>query len=121
MSNQSLVRSRGFPLAGALGVLFCAVAATGCTATLGAEPVYVSSEADITVVAAPPVNVVAYPREYYGGTTVYLVDGRWYRRSADRWVVYRREPVELGRRRVVIERSRNHPVRRDRDDHGYYR
>ena len=49
-----------------------------------------------------PPHVEVYPREYYGGHVVYLVDDRWYYQDGPRWVYYQREPEPLVRRRVVI-------------------
>jgi hypothetical protein len=83
--------------------MLSAVLCAGCLATVQAEPVVWDADAEVVVDTAP-VNIETYPREYYGGRVVYLVDGRWYYRSGPRWVTYRREPVELGRRRVVVER-----------------
>ena len=87
----------------ALGAGFCALATSGCMATLRAEPPVVVADADIEVVEAPPVNIETYLRESYGGADVYLVGGRWYRRSGNGWGAYRSEPAELGRRRVSVE------------------
>lgn len=91
-------------LSGALG---------GCYASAGAyaEPEYVEVE---TV----PTHVEVYPRYYYGGRTVYLVDGRWYYRRGPRWVYYRDEPAELHRHRVYVERVPRAPAhRRERHYH----
>ena len=104
---------------GFIAAAFMALGTTGCMATIDAEPAYlVTSEAPVAAAEAPvvyvqaaPVNIEAYPREYYGGRYVYLAGGRWYSRSPRGWVVYHREPVELGRRRVVIERAPRAPQR----------
>jgi len=86
---------------GLLAILSSALGA-GCTASVQADPVVVATDAEV-VVDTVPVNIETYPRGYYEGV-VYLVDGRWVYRSGGRWVTYRREPVELGRRRVLVER-----------------
>jgi hypothetical protein len=100
-------------LFGFIAAAFTALGTTGCMATVDAQPAYVvtseapvvTSEAPVVYVQSAPVNIEAYPREYYGGRYVYLADGRWYSRSPRGWAVYHREPIELGRRRVVIERA----------------
>jgi hypothetical protein len=107
-------------LLGFIAAAFMALGTTGCMATVDAQPAYVvtseapvvasetpvvASEAPVVYVQSAPANIEAYPREYYGGRYVYLAGGRWYSRSPRGWVVYHREPVELGRRRVVIERA----------------
>ncbi|MEO7332293.1 MAG: hypothetical protein ABI193_27200 [Minicystis sp.] len=88
----------------------CVAFTAGCTAVVRSEPVTVRSqpatvytESDVVWADREPVIVESYPREYYAGFDVYLVDGRWYRRHGNRWQVYRTEPTELGRRRTVIE------------------
>jgi hypothetical protein len=96
-------------LLGAIAAIACAFGATGCVAAVEAEPVYYASgpavvDEQVAWVDAP-ADVETYPCETYGGTTVYLVSGRWYARSPRGWYYYRREPVELGRRRVVYESS----------------
>lgn len=95
------------PRSAAMGLVAIAAIAfgAGCTATVQTEPVYADADAEVAVDTVP-VNVYTYPHEYYGGRTVYLVDGRWYYRSGPRWVTYRREPVELGRRRTFVEHRR---------------
>jgi len=78
--------------------------ATGCTATFVPKPVAVETYTEPVLVRAElvPTDIYGYPRTYYGGTYVYLVDGRWYRPTDRGWMVYRREPTELGRERHYI-------------------
>jgi hypothetical protein len=54
-------------------------------------------------VESAPVEVESYPSYAYGGSSVYLVDGRWYRQSAGHWGVYRDEPRALATVRVSYE------------------
>ncbi len=84
-----------------------ALAAAGCEATFTpAEPV-VTYYGGATLAPAPavPVDIWAYPRVYYGGSYLYLVDGRWYQPTPSGWMTYRREPVELSRARTRIYAS----------------
>jgi len=76
-------------------------------------------------VETAPVEIESYPSYAYGGGSVYLVDGRWYRQSAGRWVVYRDEPHALASVRVSYQakygrnyrpRARAVPVRPHRPD-----
>jgi hypothetical protein len=106
----------------ALTIWSLACTSAGCYATAGAY-----TEADYVEVDTVPTHVEVYPRYYYGGRTVYLVDGRWYYRRGPRWVYYRNEPVELHRHRVYVQRAprapyhhrarphRRHRPARDRD------
>src|SRR4051812_17382418 len=66
---------------------------------LGACTVYTHDEAharvydyDATTVQAAPVNIETYPTVEYRGSPAYLVQGRWYYRHQNRWVVFNREP-----------------------------
>jgi hypothetical protein len=79
--------------------------ATGCTATFTPEPVVVAYDAPVAAAEVVPYDIYAYPRVYYGGTYVYLVNGRWYFPSARGWMVYRQEPHELRRYRAEIHRA----------------
>lgn len=99
----------------ALSLAWLCGALGGCYASAGAyaEPAYVE-------VDTVPTHVEVYPRYYYGGRTVYLVDGRWYYRRGPRWVYYREEPVELHRHRVYVERAPRAPARRHQERH-YHR
>ena len=74
-----------------------ATLAMGCTTGAYGE---VAVEYPAVHAEVVPSNIHYYPRTYYGGRTVYLVDGRWYYPHRNTWVVYRREPVELQRYRV---------------------
>ena len=66
---------------------------------------YVEAEPAVVYTETVRVNIETYPHESYRGADVYLVGGRWYRHSGNRWQNYRTEPVKLGRRRVEIERK----------------
>ena len=79
----------------ALGTVGCVARATTATAVVVDEPV--------VEVATVPVLIESYPRHYYRGTYVYLVDGRWYYRASGRWVAYRSEPQALASGRVSYE------------------
>jgi hypothetical protein len=80
--------------------------ASGCTATFTPEPVaVVTYEVPVVQAEVVPYDIQRYPRVYYGGTYVYLVEGRWYFPTARGWMVYREEPRELGRYRTQIERG----------------
>jgi hypothetical protein len=97
-----------FSLLSRAGLLALTLLPLGCYATAGAEvePVYV--EADYV-----PPHVEVYPRYYYRGRTVYLIDNRWYFRRGPHWVYYREEPPELHRHRVYVERAPRAPDRRE--------
>lgn len=84
----------------ALGAL--ALGSAGCVARAytGAAVVY---EEPTVEVATVPAEIEYYPRHEYNGTAVYLVEGRWYHHSHDRWVVYRAEPRALASVRVSYE------------------
>ena len=103
MSLSNLFSSH-FACAGLLAIASTALG--GCVATVQAEPAVVDADTEV-VVDTVPVNIETYPRYSYEGRVVYLVDGRWVYRSGPRWVTYRREPVELGRRRVERHHHRD--------------
>ena len=67
---------------------------SGCVAhaTTGAAVVVDEPEVDVETV---PVAIESYPRYYYGGDYVYLVDGRWYHHRHGHWVTYTVEPRPL--------------------------
>jgi hypothetical protein len=67
---------------------------TGCVARATTGAVVVVDE-PVVEVATVPVMIESYPRHYYRGSYVYLVDGQWYYRAHGRWVVYRTEPRAL--------------------------
>lgn len=121
MSTSSMPSSRLNALLRGLGGLAAVCFTAGCTAELRAERpvIYTQAEADVVYTESAPVNIETYPREQYAGVDVYLVGGRWYRRHGSRWQTYRTEPVELGRRRGVIERRAPHgpPAHHDKRGH----
>jgi hypothetical protein len=91
----------------------------------------VIAEVDVMPVEVVPVNIDSYPRAYYRGSLVFLVDGHWYTRVKGRWGVLRTEPRELTEHRVIHERRRmdrrparpehaappSHPSHRRHDHH----
>jgi hypothetical protein len=78
-----------------MGAVGCVARATTAAAVVVDEPVV-----EVTTV---PVMIESYPRHYYRGAYVYLVDGRWYYRASGRWVVYSTEPQALASVRVGYE------------------
>lgn len=87
------------------GAALAALAASGCEATFRpSEALSLAfDEGELLVRAdAPPREIWAYPRVYYGGTYVYLVDGVWYYPTPNGWMIFRREPTELSRERTRI-------------------
>lgn len=101
---SSTILSPRNALLGVVGVLACAFLTAGCEVSTGRPTAYGGAETELVYTDTVPINIETYPREEYEGTTVYLVDGRWYRRSGDRWQNYRTEPTELGRRRAALQR-----------------
>ena len=97
--TRTLLRST---VLSALG-LFSALSAAGCRATIAAEP-------EVVWVDTVPADIESRPKVYYGGADAYLVEGRWYYRSPRGWAVYRSEPEELTRQRVIFERRRTREV-----------
>ena len=97
MTLQSL-RSFGKSTTGgrslwALGLgLALATVLPGCVAH--AEGALVADYPAEYVETVPP-RIEYYPSVVYRGSPAYLVEGRWYYRTHDRWVVFRDEPVEL--------------------------
>jgi hypothetical protein len=82
----------------ALGLGIALMAALpGCVAH--AEGALVADYPADYVESVPP-RIEYYPRTYYRGSPAYLVDGRWYYRTHDRWIVFREEPTELREYRV---------------------
>jgi hypothetical protein len=69
----------------------------GCVAHARGALVY---DHEVEYVDAAPERVEYYPNTYYRGRPAYLVDGRWYYHSGNRWVVFRDEPRELREYRV---------------------
>src|SRR4051812_32739532 len=97
MTLQSL-RSFGKSTTGrrsvwALGLgLALAAALPGCVAH--AEGALVADYPAEYVETVPP-RIEYYPSVVYRGSPAYLVEGRWYYRTHDRWMVFRDEPGEL--------------------------
>jgi hypothetical protein len=85
-------------------VCFAGAVAAGCTAQVRPATVSVVTD-DVVAVDTAPVNVYTYPHTEYRGTTVYYVDGRWYRPRGDRWYYYHDEPPELVRHRRYIQEA----------------
>jgi hypothetical protein len=111
LAPRALARAAGRPLAGLLSLALGALAldCAGCYARAGMRGGVVVEEPAVEVETVPvdvqtmPVEVESYPSYAYGGSSVYLVDGRWYRRSGGSWVVYRGEPRPLASARVSYE------------------
>lgn len=80
-----------------LGIVALTAGVPGCVAHARGELVY---DYPVTYVETVPARIEYYPSTYYRGRPAYLVDGRWYYRNRDRWVVFREEPVELREYRV---------------------
>jgi hypothetical protein len=89
----------------------CALGVAGCEATITPpRPVItIESEPLVAPVAVVPPDIWAYPRVWYAGTYVYLVNGSWYQPTRSGWMVFRREPVQLSRERTRIYASRPAP------------
>jgi hypothetical protein len=75
---------------------------TGCVAHYATVDGY-----DAEYVGAPPANIEVYPRYQMADGYVYEVNGRYYHRHGDRWVVYRHAPPEVLRqhRRACTSRA----------------
>jgi flagellar biosynthesis GTPase FlhF len=71
-------------------------ALSGCFAHASGEVVY---EYPAEYVEPPP-RVEFYPHVSYRGSPAYLVEGRWYYQTRNRWVTFRDEPAELRDYRV---------------------
>jgi len=69
----------------------------GCFAHTSGEILY---DHPVAYVEEVPPRIEYYPATYYHGHPAYLVDGRWYYRHRERWVVFNDEPVELRDYRV---------------------
>ena len=83
-----------------LAAAVVAVPLAGCR--VYSEPEYATGYVEVT---SAPVDVAAYPRTYYEGREVYLVNDRWMYRDRGRWVYYRSEPPALYRQRTVIRQA----------------
>jgi hypothetical protein len=82
-----------------VGLFAVMMGTVGCLARVSTASAVVVDE-PVVEVATVPVTIESYPRHYYRGAYVYLVDGRWYYRASGRWVVYRTEPQALVNVRV---------------------
>ena len=80
-----------------------ALGAAGCEATFTPGPLTASWEVGATWYAEPPDDITRYPRVWYDGRWVYLVDGVWYTPTPRGWLILREEPRELGRYREYYE------------------
>jgi hypothetical protein len=78
-------------LAGSLALM---LGTSGCVAH-AATAAAVTVDEPVVEVETVPVAVESYPRQYYQGEYVYLVDGSWYYRRRGHWVVYTVEPRAL--------------------------
>ena len=96
MSHSPSSLSSRWAIAPALLGLTLALGGLGCTVRTGAAA---DVDYPVAVVEAPPPQVETYPSVVYRGRPTYYVGGQWYYRSGTRWSTYRREPVELSRRR----------------------
>jgi hypothetical protein len=85
-------------------LLVAGIGATGCTASVTAEPVtpvrarVLFSYPVVHVESAPP-RVYERPHVVYRGRNAYLVGNRWYYPAEGGWVYFREEPGELRRYR----------------------
>jgi len=103
-----------------LGILATlAFADSGCFGT------YIDCDGEECEYADPPPPYEAHPRYAYRNTSVYYVNGRYYRRYGNdhRWVAYRQRPKDLrhdGKHRDSDdrhERGDDHDHGRDHDRH----
>lgn len=88
-----------------VALMLLGAAAPGCYAQ--AQPPVVSAG-----IGFSPAYIDTYPSYWYGGRTVYLVDGRWWFRDRGRWSYYSREPRTLYRQRMYIQQAPRAPSRR---------
>lgn len=109
MSSHAIDRAQGHAFARrarwAIAVGALTIGTAGCEATF--RPVspggWAYAEDDVLIRASVvPPDIWSYPRVFYGGTYVYLVDGVWYYPTSSGWMVFRREPLELSRERTRI-------------------
>lgn len=87
--------------------LLAAVGSAGCEATIHPPELGITYR-ESALAPAPwvPEDIWAYPHVVYGGSYVYLVDGRWYYPTPSGWMMFRREPVELSRQRTILGQGR---------------
>lgn len=109
-----LVKTR---IRGALAplLLLAAIGATGCTASVTAEPVTpvrarVLFSYPVVHVESAPARIHQHPHVVYRGRNAYLVNQRWYYPSERGWVYFAEEPRELRRYREAHADAR--PARR---------
>lgn len=92
-------------------------AVPGCLAHASGELVYEHPAEYVE----PPPRVEYYPSVHYRGAPAYLVEGRWYYRTRDRWIVFRDEPSELRDYRVRQAPAYLAPHRDQRSRRDYVR
>jgi hypothetical protein len=80
---------------------------SGCTTGVYSRPVRVDpiSGDEVVYVDTAPRDIELQPHYYYGGSYVYYVDGRWYRRGPSGWGYYRQEPPALTRQRPYVQQA----------------
>lgn len=108
MLVKTRIRSALGPL-----LLLVGIGATGCTATVTAEPVapvrtrVLFSHPVVHVERVPP-RIYDRPHVVYRGRNTYLVGDRWYYPSDRGWVYFVEEPRELRRYREAHADARPH-------------
>lgn len=96
-------------------LLVAGIGATGCTASVTAEPVTpvrarVLFSYPVVHVERAPARLHEHPHVVYRGRNAYLVGKRWYYPSERGWVYFAEEPRELRRYRETHADAR--PPRR---------
>lgn len=99
MLVKTRIRSALAPL-----LLVAGISATGCTASVTAEPVTpvrarVLFSYPVVHVESVPARIYERPHVPYRGRNAYLVGKRWYYPSERGWVYFAEEPRELRRYR----------------------
>ena len=71
------------------------------------------SSADVALepTLAVPRDVLFHTHVLYGGDDAYLVDGKWYCPGSQGWLVFTKEPLELGMIRHSFDESHGSGVR----------
>ena len=112
-SLEVILKSHSSKRVGVCALWLAAVGvSSGCAARIATGETVAMVDGDDTVyVDAAPVSIETYPHYRYAGADVYYVNGRYYRRSGNRWGYYRRAPRELERQRTYVQHAP--PVRRD--------
>lgn len=77
----------------------------GCTARLMAGTPTVIDGYGAVYTDDVPADLSIYPRVFYRGSYAYYVQGQWYRRAPDGWVIYRETPPELNRYRPFVQQA----------------